>query len=114
MRLKLGTRGSKLALAQSQWVADQISKETGAVVDLVVISTRGDRILDRPLSAVGGKGLFTLELEQALHEQSIDFAVHSLKDLPVEDPEGLIIASIPKREDPQAPTQRQLMQKKIN
>ena len=82
MPLKLGTRGSKLALAQSTWVANQLTSATGLRVELVVITTRGDRIIDRPLVEVGGKGLFTLELEEALRAGTIDFAVHSLKDLP--------------------------------
>ena len=98
--LRLGTRGSKLALAQSGQVAAEITEKTGVPVELVVISTRGDRILDKPLAEIGGKGLFTLELEEALRTGSIDFAVHSLKDLPTEDPEGLCISSIPKRADP--------------
>ena len=98
--LRLGTRGSKLALAQSGQVAQAITDQTGVAVELVVISTRGDRILDKPLAEIGGKGLFTLELEESLRNGTIDFAVHSLKDLPTEDPKGLCISSIPKRADP--------------
>jgi len=100
MTLKLGTRGSALAVAQSSMVARQVEQVSGHKVELVIIRTRGDAIVDRPLSQVGGKGLFTAELEAALHDGSIDFAVHSLKDLPTEDPEGLVIGAIPKREDP--------------
>ena len=98
--LRLGTRGSKLALTQSQLVADAVTASTGVPVELVIISTRGDRIQDRPLPEIGGKGLFTLELEQALLNGDIDFAVHSLKDLPTEDPEGLTLGAIPERVDP--------------
>lgn len=99
-RLILGTRGSKLALAQSGQVAQTITARTGVPVDLVVISTRGDRILDRPLAAIGGKGLFTAELEAALRSGEIHLAVHSLKDLPTEDPDGLMLGAIPERADP--------------
>ena len=98
--LRLGTRGSRLALTQSQQVADAVQQCTGFRVELVVISTRGDRIQDRPLPEIGGKGLFTLELEGALQDGSIDMAVHSLKDLPTEDPDGLTLGAIPKRADP--------------
>lgn len=99
-RLILGTRGSKLALAQSGQVADALSAATGLPVGLKVISTKGDRVQDRPLPEVGGKGLFTLELEEELRVRGIDLAVHSLKDLPTEDSEGLIVACYPERVDP--------------
>lgn len=99
-RLILGTRGSKLALAQSGQVAHDITRLTGVPVELEVISTRGDRILDRPLAAIGGKGLFTAELESALRSGEIHLAVHSLKDLPTEDPDGLMLGAIPQRADP--------------
>ena len=98
--LRLGTRGSKLALAQSTQVAQAITKATGVPVELVVISTRGDRIQNKPLAEIGGKGLFTMELEAALRDGSIDFAVHSLKDLPTDDPQGLCLPVTPKRADP--------------
>ena len=98
-RLILGTRGSKLAVAQSSWVAGEIEKATGVPVELKVIKTRGDMILDKPLAEIGGKGLFTYELEQELLNCTIDFAVHSCKDLPTENPEGLEIVCYPKRED---------------
>jgi hydroxymethylbilane synthase len=98
--LRLGTRGSKLAVTQSQQVADAVTAATGISVELVIISTRGDQIQDRPLPEIGGKGLFTVELEAALRDRSIDFAVHSLKDLPTDDPEGLILGAFPKRADP--------------
>lgn len=98
--LVLGTRGSKLALAQSKLVAGWLEQAHGIPVVLEVISTKGDRVQDRPLPEVGGKGLFTFELEEALRNGSIHLAVHSLKDLPTEDNEGLVIAAIPGREDP--------------
>jgi hydroxymethylbilane synthase len=100
MKLKLGTRGSKLALTQSGQVAAAITAATGHEVELVVISTRGDRVQDRPLQEVGGKGLFTKELEDAMLAGDIHFAVHSMKDMPTDDPPGLIIACIPERVDP--------------
>ena len=99
-KLILGTRGSKLAVAQSSWVAKEIEKATGVSVELKVIKTRGDMILDKPLAEIGGKGLFTYELEQELLNCTIDFAVHSCKDLPTENPPGLDIVCYPKREDP--------------
>jgi len=98
--LRLGTRGSQLAVAQSSLVARAVTRATGIPVRLVIISTRGDRITDRPLAAIGGKGLFTAELEAALRAREIDFAIHSLKDLPTDDPDGLVLAAIPERADP--------------
>jgi hydroxymethylbilane synthase len=98
--LIMGTRGSALAQAQSLWVAQQITLMTGISVQLKVIRTKGDRIIDKPLQEIGGKGLFTAELEAELLQGGIDFAVHSLKDLPTEDPDGLQVVCIPKREDP--------------
>jgi hydroxymethylbilane synthase len=98
--LVLGTRGSQLALAQSGQVGQTIASLTGVRVELRVIRTRGDQVQDRPLAAIGGKGLFTAELEEALREGSIDFAVHSLKDLPTEDAEGLCLGAFPLRADP--------------
>jgi len=97
--LRLGTRGSPLATVQSGMVADALALATGVRVELVVIRTRGDDTIDRPLQQVGGKGLFTKEIEEALWREDVDFAVHSLKDLPTEQPEGLVIASIPERAD---------------
>ena len=98
--LRIGTRGSALARTQSQGIADLIESTTGHAVELVIITTRGDRITDRPLPEIGGKGLFTMELEVALRDGSIDLAVHSLKDLPTEDPDGLVLGAIPVRVDP--------------
>jgi hydroxymethylbilane synthase len=96
---RLGTRGSALAVAQSQLVADALAARSGDRVELVRITTRGDQIVDRPLGEVGGKGLFTKELESSLLAGEIDLAVHSLKDLPSEQPEGLVLAAVPKRVD---------------
>lgn len=103
--LRLGTRGSLLARTQSQIVANAIEKaHPGVHVELITVRTSGDRIADRPLHELGGKGLFTKELEQALLSNDIDFAVHSYKDVPVTmplvDQEGLMIAAVPVREDP--------------
>ena len=98
--LRLGTRGSALARAQSQWVANQLHAKTGCVVELCIIVTKGDRITDRPLSQVGGKGLFTKEVEDALLNMDVDFAVHSMKDMPTDMPQGLVVGCIPEREDP--------------
>lgn len=98
--VRLGTRGSALAVAQSGQVAAALTEATGVVVQTVVIRTRGDAIVDRPLRDVGGKGLFTKEIEDALLDGSIDFAVHSLKDLPVDGPPGLVVSAIPLRADP--------------
>jgi len=100
-RVVIGSRGSKLALVQSNHVADLLrALAPGLTVDIEIISTRGDRIIDRPLAEIGGKGLFTEELERALRDESIDIAVHSLKDLPVQDPQGLIVGAVPKRATP--------------
>lgn len=101
MKLRLGTRKSKLALTQSTWVKEQIEKRfPGVDVELVKVTTKGDKILDVPLSKVGGKGLFVKEIEEALLDGRIDFAVHSLKDVPTELPEGLEVSVFPEREDP--------------
>ncbi len=98
--LTLGTRGSPLALAQSRWIAATVEETTGRAVELQVIRTTGDRYTDRPLPEIGGKGLFTGELDAALASGEIDLAVHSLKDLPTDLAPGLVLAAVPKREDP--------------
>ncbi len=98
-RLRIGTRGSALALAQSAWVRDRLA-EAGAPGDLIVIKTQGDAIQDRPLQEIGGKGLFIKEIETALLEGEIDLAIHSLKDMPAELPNGLRLGAVPTREDP--------------
>ena len=101
LKLRLGTRRSKLALTQSNWVKAQIEEKCPHVeVELVKITTKGDKILDVPLSKVGGKGLFVKEIEEALLDGRIDFAVHSLKDVPTELPDGLEVSIFPEREDP--------------
>jgi hydroxymethylbilane synthase len=99
--IRIGTRGSTLALAQSMWVKEQLLRHEPALnVELVVIKTSGDRFIDKPIAALGGKGVFTKEIEEALLREEIDLAVHSMKDLPTELPAGLTIAAMPKREDP--------------
>jgi hydroxymethylbilane synthase len=98
--LRLGTRGSELARTQSGHVAAALTAATGLPVELVVIRTRGDAVQDRPLAEVGGKGLFTKEIEDALLAGEIDLAVHSFKDMPTESPRGLRFGAVPVREDP--------------
>ena len=101
MLLRIGTRGSKLALAQSEWVKAGIETEHPRIrVELVTIKTKGDRVLDFPLSKIGGKGLFVKEIEDALLKGAVDLAVHSMKDVPAQLPEDLEISVFPKREDP--------------
>jgi hydroxymethylbilane synthase len=100
-RLRVGTRGSRLALWQADHVAGRLSAlHPGLEVERVVVRTTGDRVVDTPLSQVGDKGLFTRELEEALRHGTIDVAVHSLKDLPTELPEGLLLVAVLAREDP--------------
>jgi len=101
MILKIGTRGSKLAVAQSLWVKKRIEARYEDIqVELVTIKTTGDKILDSPLSRVGGKGLFVKEIEEALLTERVDVAVHSMKDVPADLTEGLVLCSFPEREDP--------------
>ncbi|WP_257346362.1 hydroxymethylbilane synthase [Pseudalkalibacillus decolorationis] len=96
----IGSRRSKLALTQTRWVIDQL-KKSGAPFDFEIkeIVTKGDRILDVTLSKVGGKGLFVKEIEQAMLDKEIDFAVHSMKDMPSILPDDLELACTPERED---------------
>ena len=97
----IGTRGSKLALWQADYVEQRLREEyPGLQVTQKRISTKGDRILDVPLAKIGGKGLFTKELEEEMLSGSIDLAVHSLKDMPAKVPDGLMIAAVTKRLDP--------------
>ena len=96
----IGTRGSKLALWQSEYIKGLVEEITGLPVELKIIKTTGDKILDVPLAKVGGKGLFTKELEVELMAGTVDLCVHSMKDVPTELPEGLYIAATPKRVDP--------------
>lgn len=97
--LVIGSRGSQLALWQSRWVQSRLA-EFGEHSRIEIIHTTGDKILDVALSKVGTKGLFTKEIEEALLSGTIDLAVHSLKDMPTELPDGLTLAAIPEREDP--------------
>lgn len=101
MTLKLGTRGSALALWQAHHIRDRLEAMEGSPgVEIVVISTKGDRILDRPLAAIGGKGLFVKEIEVALANGEIDLAVHSLKDMPTAQPPGLELVAFPTSASP--------------
>lgn len=97
--LKIGSRGSPLALWQAHYVAGQLNG-IGVVSEIQIIKTTGDRMQTVSLVEAGGKGLFTKEIEEALLARHIDIAVHSLKDLPTEHPPGLTIAAVPEREDP--------------
>ncbi|MDB9960405.1 hydroxymethylbilane synthase, partial [Amylibacter sp.] len=100
--LVIGTRGSPLALAQAHETMGRLIRSTGldeSCFKIKVIKTTGDKIQDRPLSEVGGKGLFTKEIEEAMLDNNIDIAVHSMKDMPVICPEGLIISCYLPRED---------------
>ncbi len=98
--LVIGSRGSALARTQSELIRDELLK-TGLAeeIHIQIIKTLGDRIQDVPLSRVGGKGLFVKEIEQALLAGDIDIAVHSMKDMPIVQPEGLVIGAVPRRED---------------
>lgn len=101
--IRIGTRGSPLALAQAHETRDRLVAAHGldpCIIEVVVISTTGDQIQDRPLAEIGGKGLFTKELEEQLHDGRIDMAVHSMKDMPAALPEGLEICCLLEREDP--------------
>ena len=100
--LRIGTRGSPLALAQAHMVRSALALAHGwaeDAVEITVIRTSGDRIQDRPLSEAGGKGLFTKEIEDALLSGAIDLAVHSAKDMPTLLPDGLMLAACLPRED---------------
>lgn len=99
-KITIGTRSSKLALWQAEYIADCLRKQYPDLeVELMHITTKGDKILDVPLAKIGGKGLFTKELEIAMLEGSIDLAVHSLKDMPTTLPQGLVLTAITKRFD---------------
>ena len=101
LMLKLGSRGSPLAMTQSRHVAEQLARLTGEPgYPIQSFVTSGDRIADRRLQDAGGKGLFTKELDEALLDGRIDAAIHSLKDLPTQMPDGIVLAAIPSREDP--------------
>ena len=99
--LNIGTRGSQLALYQANWVKNRLMEAHPQLnVSLVTIKTTGDKIQDAPLAKIGGKGLFVKEIEEALLERKVDLAVHSIKDVPTEFPEGLRLSAITKRESP--------------
>lgn len=100
--LKIGTRGSPLALAQAHETRARLSQAFDleeSCFEIIVIKTTGDRVLDRPLKEIGGKGLFTREIEEDLLSGRIDIAVHSMKDMPTEQPNGLILDTYLPRED---------------
>jgi hydroxymethylbilane synthase len=100
-QLRIGTRASQLALWQANWVKSELEKKyPGMEVTLTKIKTIGDKILDVPLAQVGGKGLFVKEIEEAMLRGEIDIAVHSMKDVPTDFPEGLGLHCITEREDP--------------
>ncbi|RUM60679.1 MAG: hydroxymethylbilane synthase [Persephonella sp.] len=101
MKVKIGTRKSKLAMWQTNFIAKKIKENFPNLdIEIVKITTKGDKILDVPLAKVGGKGLFVKEIEDALLNGDIDLAVHSLKDVPTHFPEGLYLGAITEREDP--------------
>ena len=103
-RFRIGTRGSKLALIQAHMVAAHVAKALGLAPEIacevVTFKTQGDIVQDRNLSEIGGKGLFTAEIEEALYNGGVDIAVHSMKDMPTVLPDGLVIDCILEREDP--------------
>jgi len=98
--IRIATRGSDLALAQARFIEGRIRKELAAETELVIIKTTGDKILDRPLAEIGGKGLFVKEIEEALLDGRADVAVHSAKDLPAQIAPGLCLRAFPERVDP--------------
>lgn len=100
IKIRVGTRGSRLALTQTNHVIEMLkAAEPGLEVETVIIKTKGDKILDMPLDKIGDKGLFVKEIEHALLRGEIDMAVHSMKDMPTDQPEGLMIVAPPARED---------------
>ena len=101
MKIIVGTRGSKLALIQTNWVVEELKKANPDIeFEIKIIKTKGDLITNLPLHKIGDKGLFTKEIEQQLLDKEIDLAIHSMKDMPSVLPKGLKFANIPKREDP--------------
>ncbi len=99
MKLIAGTRGSRLALRQTELVAELLRRRFQVEVELRIIKTTGDKLRDAPLARIGGKGLFVKEIDEAVLRGDVDFAVHSMKDVPTELPGGLVIAAVPPRED---------------
>jgi len=101
MKKKIGSRGSKLALWQANYVKDRLHEIFPDLeIEIIIIKTEGDKRLDAPLSEIGGKGLFIKEIEDSLIKKEIDIAVHSLKDMTTQIPDGLTLAAVTKREDP--------------
>ncbi|MDU4861771.1 MAG: hydroxymethylbilane synthase [Terrisporobacter othiniensis] len=101
MKIVVGTRGSKLALIQTNWVVEELKKANPDIeFEIKIIKTKGDLVTHLPLHKIGDKGLFTKEIEQQLLDREIDLAVHSMKDMPSNLPQGLKFANVPKREDP--------------
>ena len=100
-KIVIGSRGSKLALIQANWVKSQLEESNPDIkFSIEKFKTKGDKLTDAPLSRLGGTGLFTKELENALLDNKVDLIVHSAKDVPTEIPEGLVLGAFPKREDP--------------
>ncbi len=100
-KITIATRGSQLALWQANFIKDEIEEKYDDVkIDLKIIKTMGDKILDTPLAKIGGKGLFVKEIENALLDNTADLAVHSMKDVPMDLPKGLMLFATPKREEP--------------
>ncbi|MHB8527169.1 MAG: hydroxymethylbilane synthase [Candidatus Acidiferrales bacterium] len=99
-RLRIGSRGSKLALWQAGHIRERLARESGADAEIVVIKTLGDNFPSAPVAEIGGKGIFIKEIEDALLDGRVDIAVHSMKDVPTETPRGLCFPAITKREDP--------------
>jgi len=100
-KIVIGSRGSKLAICQAEWVKNELTNINKDInIEIEIIKTKGDLILDKPIPMIGGKGVFTKEIEEALLNEEIDIAVHSCKDLPTEMTEGLAIGAIPFREIP--------------
>src|SRR5437773_12273196 len=97
MPIRIGTRGSRLALWQANFVADRLRAAGARAVELVEIATAGDQVRDVPLAQIGGEGVFTKEIQRALLDGTVDVAVHSLKDLPTIPVEGLALAAVPER-----------------
>lgn len=101
MKIVVGTRGSKLALIQTNWVVEELKKANPRIeFEIKIIKTKGDLVTHLPLHKIGDKGLFTKEIEQQLLDKEIDLAVHSMKDMPSTLPQGLKFANVPRREDP--------------
>src|SRR5262249_14148125 len=99
-RVRIGTRGSPLARWQAEWVAERLrQRHSGLIVELVEIKTQGDRDRNTPLAVIGGQGPFTKAIRRAHLEGAVEIAVHSLKDLPTEGPEALVLGAVPPREE---------------